>query len=76
MLWTEPAGVTPGKTRGSTHFSLVRYGEHAYSEVRRFIVINNKGQYSQCMYVWTLYNSITPSLALTFYPFIHYIPPH
>ncbi|KAF2803220.1 uncharacterized protein BDZ99DRAFT_399963 [Mytilinidion resinicola] len=53
MLWTEPAGVTPGKTRGSTHFSLIRFNETAYSEIRRFIVISNKGQYSQCIPIQT-----------------------
>jgi hypothetical protein len=52
MLWTEPAGqVNPGKTRNSTHFSTVQYGETAFSEIRRFVVVRNKGEFSQCMYV-------------------------
>jgi hypothetical protein len=39
MLWIEPAGqINPGQTRGSTHFSVVTYGETAYAEIRRFIV--------------------------------------
>ncbi|KAF2868126.1 kinase-like domain-containing protein [Massariosphaeria phaeospora] len=46
MLWTEPAGQdNPGKTRGSTHFSLVSFGQTAYSEIRRFVVIQNKGSF-------------------------------
>ncbi|KAH8634480.1 hypothetical protein IG631_09880 [Alternaria alternata] len=50
--WPEPAGqVNPGKTRNSTHFSTVQYGETAFSEIRRFVVVRNKGDFSQCMYV-------------------------
>jgi hypothetical protein len=50
MLWTEPAGLaSPGRTRGSTHFSVVKYGEAAYTEVRRFVVVRNKGAFSQCV---------------------------
>ncbi|KAH7091466.1 hypothetical protein FB567DRAFT_518747 [Paraphoma chrysanthemicola] len=54
MLWTEPAGlVNPGKTRNSTHFSTVRFGETAFSEIRRFVVVRNKGSFSQCIPVQT-----------------------
>ncbi|KAF2114167.1 hypothetical protein BDV96DRAFT_577692 [Lophiotrema nucula] len=54
MLWTEPAGRDrPGQTRGSTHFSLVKFGETAYSEIRRFVVIQNKGTFSQCIPIQT-----------------------
>ena len=50
MLWTEPAGqANPGRTRGSTHFSVVKYSETAYSEIRRFVVVRNKGTFSQCV---------------------------
>jgi hypothetical protein len=52
MLWTEPAGqVNPGKTRNSTHFSTVWLNEQAFSEIRYFVVVRNKGTFSQCMYV-------------------------
>ena len=58
MLWTEPAGqMNPGKTRNSTHFSTVQYGETAFSEIRRFVVVRNKGEFSQCMYVDFIDNS-------------------
>lgn len=51
MLWTEPSGEdVPGGTRGSTHFSLEKF-DQTYSEVRRFVVLENKGTFSQCMYV-------------------------
>ncbi|KAF2469454.1 uncharacterized protein BDR25DRAFT_49675 [Lindgomyces ingoldianus] len=54
MLWTEPAGQQNfGKTRGSTHFSVVWLGEGVYSEIRRFIVVQNKGTFSQCIPVQT-----------------------
>ncbi|KAH7081325.1 hypothetical protein BKA63DRAFT_503599 [Paraphoma chrysanthemicola] len=54
MLWTEPAGQTnPGKTRNSTHFSLVWMGEQAFSEVRHFLVVRNKGSFSQCIPIQT-----------------------
>jgi hypothetical protein len=53
MLWTEPAGQTLGKTRGSTHYSVVRFQEGAYSEIRRFVVIQNKGTFSQCIPIQT-----------------------
>ena len=50
ILWTEPAGrVDPGRTRGSTHFSIVKYSETAYCEIRRFIIVRNKGAFSQCV---------------------------
>ncbi|KAF2732578.1 hypothetical protein EJ04DRAFT_607477 [Polyplosphaeria fusca] len=59
MLWVEPAGqVNPGKTRGSTHFSTISYGETAYSEIRRFVVIRNRGSFSQCMYVDLMLNAV------------------
>jgi hypothetical protein len=54
MLWIEPAGQTnPGQTRGSTHFSVVTWGETAYAEIRRFIVVNPKGTFSQCIPIQT-----------------------
>jgi len=54
MLWTEPAGqMNPGKTRNSTHFSTVQYGETAFSEIRRFVVVRNKGEFSQCIPIQT-----------------------
>ncbi|KAF2134751.1 hypothetical protein P153DRAFT_8938 [Dothidotthia symphoricarpi CBS 119687] len=54
MLWTEPAGVAnPGKTRNSTHFSTVWLNESAYSEIRRFVVVRNKGTFSQCIPIQT-----------------------
>jgi hypothetical protein len=52
MLWTEPAGLSnPGRTRNSTHFSTVWLNEQAFSEIRYFVVVRNKGSFSQCMYV-------------------------
>jgi len=54
MLWTEPAGqANPGKTRNSTHFSTVLYGQTAFSEIRRFVVVRNKGDFSQCIPIQT-----------------------
>lgn len=54
MLWTEPAGqATLGQTRGSTHFSVVTFDQVAYSEIRRFVVVSNKGYFSQCIPVQT-----------------------
>lgn len=53
MLWTEPAGQPMGKTRGSTHYSVVRFQEGAWSEIRRFVVIQNKGTFSQCIPIQT-----------------------
>jgi hypothetical protein len=54
MLWIEPAGqFSVGQTRGSTHFSVVTYGESAYAEIRRFIVVNPKGTFSQCIPIQT-----------------------
>ncbi|OAG16551.1 hypothetical protein CC77DRAFT_382152 [Alternaria alternata] len=54
MLWTEPVGqANPGKTRNSTHFSTVLYGQTAFSEIRRFVVVRNKGDFSQCIPIQT-----------------------
>lgn len=54
MLWIEPAGqASLGQTRGSTHFSVVTYNQTAYAEIRRFIVVNNKGTFSQCIPIQT-----------------------
>ncbi|KAF2823149.1 hypothetical protein CC86DRAFT_300134 [Ophiobolus disseminans] len=54
MLWTEPAGqVNPGKSRNSTHFSTVLLNEQAYSEIRYFVVVRNKGSFSQCIPIQT-----------------------
>ncbi|KAF1848721.1 uncharacterized protein K460DRAFT_276589 [Cucurbitaria berberidis CBS 394.84] len=54
MLWTEPAGqANPGRTRNSTHFSMVWCGEQAFSEIRRFVVVRNKGTFSQCIPIQT-----------------------
>lgn len=54
MLWTEPAGqANPGKTRNSTHFSTVWLGDRAFSEIRHFVVVRNKGTFSQCIPIQT-----------------------
>jgi hypothetical protein len=41
MLWTEPAGRQPNSNPASerSRFSEVILGSHAYSEIRRFVVI-------------------------------------
>jgi hypothetical protein len=41
MVWTEPAGRQPSPSLGSerSRFSQVILGSHAYSEIRRFVVI-------------------------------------
>ncbi|CAN9439088.1 unnamed protein product [Alternaria alternata] len=50
----QPAGqANPGKTRNSTHFSTVLYGQTAFSEIRRFVVVRNKGDFSQCIPIQT-----------------------
>ncbi|KAH7409824.1 hypothetical protein DE146DRAFT_643101 [Phaeosphaeria sp. MPI-PUGE-AT-0046c] len=57
MLWSEPAGqANPGQTRNSTHFSTVWLGEQAYSVIRRFVVVRNKGTFSQCIPIQTYSN--------------------
>ncbi|KAL9064464.1 MAG: hypothetical protein Q9157_007822 [Trypethelium eluteriae] len=53
MLWTEPASQPNNpnapRTRGSTHFSVVQYGERAFSEIRRFIVVQPGERHSLCV---------------------------
>lgn len=44
MLWTEPARPPlvdrDGGTRNGSHFSTTIWGESAYSEIRRFVVVS------------------------------------
>jgi hypothetical protein len=54
MLWIEPAGqASLGQTRGSTPFSVVTYDQVAYVKIRRFVVVSNKGNFSQCIPIQT-----------------------
>jgi len=55
ILWSEPAGDggQKGGTRNGSHFSTTWLGERVYTEIRRFIVINNKGTSSQCIPIQT-----------------------
>ncbi|CAN9198667.1 unnamed protein product [Alternaria alternata] len=74
MLWTEPAGqINPGKTRNSTHFSTVQYGETAFSEIRRFVVVRNKGDFSQCIPIQTYRGrgAAKPGLRMSDHGIIH-----
>jgi len=74
MLWSEPAGeVSPGKTRGSTHFSTVRFGETVFSEIRRFIVIRNKGDFSSCIPIQTYkgQGATKPGLVMSDHGIVH-----
>ncbi|KAF2232181.1 hypothetical protein EV356DRAFT_578594 [Viridothelium virens] len=60
MLWTEPASQPNNpnapRTRGSTHFSVVQYGERAFSEIRRFIVVQPGERHSLCVPIQTYGN--------------------
>lgn len=38
MLYTEPAGQTA--TRNNDAFSVVRFGESVYTQIRRFVVVS------------------------------------
>ncbi|KAH8727752.1 hypothetical protein GQ44DRAFT_724818 [Phaeosphaeriaceae sp. PMI808] len=74
MLWIEPAGqANPGRTRNSTHFSTVSFGEQAYSEIRRFVVVRNKGNFSQCIPVQTYRNrgATKPGIVMQDHGIIH-----
>ena len=54
MLHIENAGATAPP--GSTGISEVRYGEKAFAQIRRFIVVESKRKqhWSNCMYVSTI----------------------
>ncbi|KAI9696681.1 MAG: hypothetical protein M1820_008055 [Bogoriella megaspora] len=59
MLWTEPSNPPDPdepRTRGSTHFSIIRYGETAFSEIRRFIVVQPRERHSLCVPIQTYSN--------------------
>lgn len=51
MLYIENAGATAPP--GSAGISVVQYGEKAYAQIRRFIVVERKKRqhWSKCMYV-------------------------
>jgi hypothetical protein len=52
MLWTEPAGdVNPDHSVIQSGFTKVTYDEHAYSDIRRFIVVHtgSKNRHSLCV---------------------------
>jgi hypothetical protein len=48
MLWDEPAGQSGSMKQVPAHLSVV-FSEQAYVEVRRFVVVRNKGSFSQCV---------------------------
>jgi hypothetical protein len=41
MLWTEPTNAAPQDRIMTDAFSVVKHGETAYTEIRRFIIILN-----------------------------------
>jgi hypothetical protein len=47
LLWTEPSNSGP--TDMSDAFSIVRYGETVYSEVRRYIAVKCFSHHSLCV---------------------------
>lgn len=58
MLFTEPAGSTATSYNDSV--TLVKYGELAYTQVRRFIVVRQKKAFCFAMYVQLLYRLTSP----------------
>lgn len=59
LLWVEPSGAYPT----GNGFSVARFGENSYAEIRRFIVVRSHGKYhSICVYVKS---SFIPSCLLT-----------
>jgi hypothetical protein len=50
MLWVEPAGRQPP---GSDIFTAVRFGEQAFAEIRRFIVVKAHSHHSLCVPIST-----------------------
>ncbi|KAN0095181.1 hypothetical protein V8E51_015892 [Hyaloscypha variabilis] len=62
MLWTEPAGpqVPPGGgTRNGSHISTTWLGQEAYSEIRRFVVIQEGWGSNICSPIQTYSNQAT-----------------
>jgi hypothetical protein len=63
MLYIENAGATAPP--GSAGISVVQYGEKAYAQIRRFIVVEPKKRqhWSKCMYVsfWIEVGSLADS---------------
>lgn len=50
MLWTEPAGERVGRqggTQNNSHVSTVMYGQDVFSEIRRFVVVQDN--YGSCI---------------------------
>lgn len=52
MLWTEPAGDVAGG-RKSSHYTQAWLNAKVYSEIRRFVVIANRGLHSTCIPIQT-----------------------
>ncbi|KAH7091475.1 kinase-like domain-containing protein [Paraphoma chrysanthemicola] len=48
MLWSEPASDT-NRSRNSSYDSVEQNTAGDYNEIRRFVVVRNKGLYSQCI---------------------------
>jgi hypothetical protein len=39
MLWSEPAGATASRSALNDAFSVVKFGESVYTNIRRFVVV-------------------------------------
>jgi hypothetical protein len=39
MLWSEPAGATASRNGLNDAFSVVKFGESVYTNIRRFVVV-------------------------------------
>lgn len=68
VLFTEPAGTTA--TSYNSSLTLVKYGEYAHTQVRRFIVVRQKRAFCFAMYV-KLSRRLTSSQANSTKTYIH-----
>jgi len=55
-LWVEPAGTVNGPSEA---FTAIRYGQKAFTEIRRFVVVRATTHYSTCIAISTYGNQAT-----------------
>lgn len=57
MLYTEAAGATSGSSGVNDAFTVVKFNEYVYSQIRRFVIVDVKRNFVYAWFVPLVFHS-------------------